>query len=173
MSPSLAAPFVDGTPRARYSHFRADVDGTWQIGARARIDVDAVPYALAVQARVPARCSDDAAEVEGGVHDDTIATARALRTGRSRDGVICPGDVDVIAAGRIGAGSVYRGTLQAPAGIDFIVVRDTLRSLFHDGTADTLETAFSSNVSTAGEYFIVVYGRDASTTGAYTYTHSF
>jgi hypothetical protein len=83
--------------------------------------------------------------------------------------------MDVIDIGALAAGQSYEGTLTVAAGltdIDFFVVKDSLRSIFHDGIEDGTTTTFNSNVSSAANYYVVIFGRDPSVTGAYSYTHT-
>lgn len=165
-----ASGFADG----RHTHFRVDLPGTYVVGVRGRIAAAANEYALAITTATVA-CSDDASETTDGLDDDTIGTSRGLANGSTTNATICPGDMDIIDIGNLADGQSYEGTLTVAAGltdIDFFVVRDSLRSVFHDGIGDDPRTTFTSNVSSAGHYYVVIFGRDPTVTGAYTYSHT-
>ncbi len=175
VSLALTGEFNDsGFANGRHTHFRVDLPGTYVVGVRGRIATAANEYALTIAAATVS-CSDDAAEVIDGLDDDTIGSSRSLASGATTTSTICPGDIDVIDIGTLAAGQNYEGTLTVAAGltdIDFFVVRDSLRSVFHDGIEDGTTTTFSSNVSSAGHYYVVIFGRDSSVTGGYSYTHT-
>ncbi|MCB9532841.1 MAG: putative metal-binding motif-containing protein [Myxococcales bacterium] len=170
---STTGPFVGGGPQGRASHFRADLPGAYTVAVRQRTGSGPGEYALAVQTRGFPTCRDDSSEGTGAAQDDIIANAQPLARGATRDGVICPGDIDVISVGSLSAGASYTAEFDGQADIDFLIVRDTLRSVLFSGESDDVNTAFTSNVSASGSYYVVVFGRDPSTTGRYQYTHRF
>jgi hypothetical protein len=172
VSLSLTGPFSAGFADGRHTHFRVDLPGTYVVGVRGRIASVANEYALAITAHTVA-CSDDAFETTDGLDDDTIGTARLLALGSTTSATLCSGDMDVIEIGALAVGQVYSATLTAAeTGIDFFIVRDSFRSVFHDGIDDNEVTEFSSNVSSAGRYYAVIFGRDPNVTGSYVYSHS-
>ena len=172
VSLSLTGPFSSGFADGRHTHFRVDLPGTYVVGVRGRIATAANEYALAITTH-DAACSDDAGETTDGLDDDTIGTARSLALGATTNATLCPGDMDILDAGTLTVGQTYTGTLTTTVpGIEFFVVRDSLRSVFHDGIADGEVTEFSSNVSTAGHYYVVVFGSDPNVSGSYSYAHS-
>jgi hypothetical protein len=163
-----------GFANGRHTHFRVDLPGTYVVGVRGRIATASNEYALAITTATVS-CADDASETTDGLDDDTIGTSRGLASGATSNATICPGDMDVIDIGALAAGQSYEGTLTVAAGltdIDFFVVKDSLRSIFHDGIEDGTTTTFNSNVSSAANYYVVIFGRDPSVTGAYSYTHT-
>lgn len=171
---SGAGPFEGGFPRGRHAHFRADLPGSYVVGARGRNASATSAYAFAVRT-LDIACADDARETTDGLDDDTIETSRRLAGGASTNAVLCPGDVDVLDLGAFRSGQTYSATfriLSGDTGVDFLVVRDSLRSVFHDGSSDETESTFSSNVSTAGRYYALIYGRTPTATARYEYSHS-
>ena len=173
VSISLTGPFSDfGFANGRHSHFRMDLPGTYVVGVRGRTGSTSNEYALAITTHADA-CTDDAGERVGGMDDDTIGTARSLALGATTNATLCPGDIDVLDIGTLSVGQVYAATLTTTEpGIEFFVVRDSLRSVFHDGISDDAVTEFSSNVSSAGHYYAVIFGSDPSVGGSYSYAHS-
>jgi hypothetical protein len=173
VSISLTGPFSDlGLANGRHSHFRMDLPGTYVVGVRGRTASTSNEYALAITTHADA-CTDDAGERIGGMDDDTIGTARSLALGATTNATLCPGDIDVLDIGTLSVGQVYAATLTTTEpGIEFFVVRDSLRSVFHDGISDDAVTEFSSNVSSAGHYYAVIFGSDPSVGGSYSYAHS-
>ena len=171
VSLASAGPFVDGTPQGRYSHFRADLPGSYTVGVRARGAGTA--YGAAIQtSTVP--CTDDAFETVGGLDDDTIATARALVSGGAT-GTLCPGDYDLIDLGSFTSGQTLDLTFEVLSGdneVDFNIIHDTLSSLSYAGNTDTALSDVETGISTSGRYYLLVYGRTSSATGTYRYAQT-
>ncbi len=174
ISPSFAGPFGDaGLPNGRRAHFRADLPGTYAVAVRGLTPATTNDYALSIVSIADAGCADDAAERADGLDDDTLETARALARGATAEGTLCPGDFDVISVGRLADGQQFSATFEyddRAGNLDFVMLRGSWRSLFHDGESDDARVEFSTNVSTAGNYFIVVYGRSAHETADYSFS---
>lgn len=167
-----AGDFVGGFAMGRSTHFRADLPGQYAVGVRGVGPGSEASVALVARASTVS-CADDAGETTEGLDDDTLATARPFAGTRSVSGTLCPGDYDVLEVGSLADGATYSADFTASnAAIGFLVVRGVLGSVFHDGFTDDTETSFSSNVSTAGNYFVVIYSRDPTATGTYTYSQT-
>lgn len=151
------------------THFRADLAGQWSVGFRTPTGIGSTPIAFRVREWTPPACTDDAGDPAAGLHDDTIASARAL------DGLavatLCHGDYDVYTLGELTGGSLSL-ELVGGEGIGFLLFRNGLQSIRYNSFIAAGGTSISLNVSDPGEFFVVVLGETPETSGEYRLTSS-
>jgi hypothetical protein len=158
VTPSFgAAPGGTGELQARAAHLRLDLPGEYVVGVRGFTTATARNYALGIRTIAAPACTDDALETAGGLDNDTVATARTVAS-RSVTGTLCPGDYDVYAVGRLTEGANIDGTFTAPAGLQVALLLNGWEAV----------RVFPSRISTTGEYYLVVYGSDPTSSGNYT-----
>lgn len=174
VSPGFAGvPAEGGFPIEHHAFVRLDLPGEYAIGVAgftANADND---YALLIDTLDALDCVDDVAELNEGVDDDTIATARALAPGTTFSGVLCPGDYDIIEVGRMEGGAIS-GTLThgADTNLDVRMLRDSWIGLVQDARTDGTSETLNNAISSPGTYYIAIFGRTALDGGAYTFRYS-
>jgi hypothetical protein len=165
--------FDGSLPVGRHTHFRADLPGRYVIGVRGRDASHRTSYALAATS-LSLPCDDDAFDPGDGTDDDAIATASAVTGGDTGERTLCPGDIDVIDLGEFRVGQAFDGTFEIVAGsrqVDMMLVRDTMRTIFIDGTSELEELRVTAAIPDTGRYYLVVHGRTPDATARYRFTY--
>jgi len=168
VSPGFVGSTSEGFATSHYAFVSLDEPGEYSVAVTG-IASGGGSYALTIDAIDFPDCSDDTGDLDVG--DDVVANASAALThGSTFTGVLCPGDYDVFELGELSAGDHVDATLSHDLSInlDGRLLRDSWIGLAQEQRNDGATERFNNDISADGTYYLVIYGRTASDSGAYT-----
>ena len=168
VSPGFVGSTDDGFATSHHAFVRLEEPGEYAVAVTG-IASGGGSYALTVDAIDFPNCTDDTADLDVG--NDVVANASsALTHGSTFSGVLCHGDYDVFKLGELSAGGHVTATLSHDASInlDGRLLRDSWIGLAQEQRTDGSTERFDNDISANGTYYLVIYGRTASDSGAYT-----